>query len=121
MTTVEQIVPADVVGIRQGYGLVRTYSATVGGDRYAVRVDIERNAYDFQSHYRTEFLTAEGWKPLHRIPPEDDSVTRLPSYVCFGSRSATPGQRAGCVTAVEELAERLLAESTAILSIGISS
>jgi hypothetical protein len=113
----EIIVPTQPQKRGQGYGLIRTYRSQVGGPRpqiLTVRVDINRNAYDHQSHYRAELLTtANGWQELHRILPESTAAIALPTYV----RWDNTGSRQDCITAIEALAERLVSEAFQILGL----
>lgn len=120
------LVEAAPAKIRQGYGLDRIYAIGAGatpGSLFVevrkVRVDIERNAHDFQSHYRALTWTDErGWIEVASILPEADDMASMPSYVAW-DRSArypdgSPG-RAACIAAVEAVAVRLVAMAEAVL------
>jgi hypothetical protein len=101
----------------QGYGLTRTYRATFPDamQERKLRVDINRNAYDHQSHYRVLAWTdGSGWTLVTEILPEAPDMVTNPSYVLWDN--SKPGARQECVKAVESIASRLVDEALAILA-----
>lgn len=127
----EVLTDSGLVKIRQGYGMQRVYRlhglVQREGGPCKVRIDINRNAYDNQSHYRAELWTGTGWAYLTHINPESMNdqppgnlyqaegvgVTWMPSYV---HDSHDPDWHPLLLTAVETVVLRLLTDARAILS-----
>jgi hypothetical protein len=109
------LIPSDVSKRRQGYGLIRVYEVTIPRYRSTpkvvrLRVDIDRNAYDQQSHYRIDvWMDGRGWVRVTEYLPESDRLTRLPFYTAWDR------ERQGCIEAVESLAAELVDDACVVL------
>jgi hypothetical protein len=110
------LIPTEPTKRGQGYGLMRFYEARFPRfrstpERMRLRVDIDRNAYDHQSHYRVDVWTSgSGWVRVVELLPESDAVTSLPSYTAWQRRQAD------CVAAVERVAQQLVDDAVRILA-----
>lgn len=112
------LVPAEVTLIgRQAYGIVgRVYTGRVPRAGQAARtmrvgVDIYRNTYDFQSHYRAQVWTDDGWKLVTEIASMAPEMCSLPHAGMSWERS-----QPDCTEAVEAVAERLVDAAYRVLS-----
>lgn len=113
MTDAVLLIDSGVVAIRQGYGLDRTYLLPdlPDGTSPKIRVEIEHNAYDFQSRYWVSLWTEDKrWVQVASIPNESPLVTGMPSYVCLQSG------REQCVKATEEVSAQLVMMAYTVLS-----
>jgi len=51
------------------------YHALYAHGKFTLKLEIDKDSYDFQSSARTEMLTPDGWKLLYYIPyPEMEAV-----------------------------------------------
>ncbi len=108
-------VPTGPTKLDHGYGLARVYGAPApahfasGPGRVRVRVDIERNAYDHQSHYTAYVWTPDGRRFLTSISPFALDMTALPLHSQWDTR------RSDCIAAVEAIASQLVRDTFIIL------
>jgi hypothetical protein len=104
----------------QGYGVLR-YLTTEDGTR--LFVDIERNAYDQQSHYRISRWDGNQWQVVAVVGGMDPQGVAMPSYVCWTPEHNDPKfpqyavRTEECRDAVEHMAGRLLELASEILGL----
>ena len=82
------------------------YYALYAHGKFILKVNIDRDIYDFQSSARTEMLTPEGWKFLYSIPyPEmETSIHNCSKY-----------NKPECESFMKKDEERLIGMSTILL------
>lgn len=103
----------ETVPTRQGYGTDAMFAVTLpDGTTRKVRMQVVRDAYDFQSTYVASIWTLGiGWSEVGRILPEDPRVTALPGP----GRWENPSRREECYRAVDQAIEYLMEIVEAVL------
>lgn len=114
----------------QGYGLIRAYRFEPCArlnrmdpefnrksvpypsslNDVALQVNIRRDAYCEQSHYRVSILTPGGWQLLHSLIPSEVEEM-MPSYVAWNRKKDE------CVKSIELVAQHLIMEAERILAV----